>query len=168
MRSAIWRNAAELALKEVEIQVTKPKEDSKRIWEQVDKYLPLFALFQSDRSSKDSDGEVQDPMKAAVATAIAEVQDDIDRIQRKVQERTEEIANNTYEALKTIDSNLASELTPVFTPPTPAKWTGLFSVNLSTDGIPLNKRGSGVRRLVLVSFLKLKLNDCLPKEVRKE
>lgn len=45
MRSAIWRNAAELALKEVEIQVTKPKEDSKRIWEQVDKYLPLFALF---------------------------------------------------------------------------------------------------------------------------
>lgn len=52
-------------------------------------------------------------MKAAVATAIAEVQDDIDRIQRKVQERTEEIANNTYEALKTIDSNLASELTPV-------------------------------------------------------
>ncbi|EHU8078479.1 ATP-binding protein [Vibrio cholerae] len=167
MRSAIWRNAAELALKEVEIQVTKPKEDSKRIWEQVDKYLPLFALFQSDRSSKDSDGEVQDPMKAAVATAIAEVQDDIDRIQRKVQERTEEIANNTYEALKTIDSNLASELTPVFTPPTPAKWTGLFSVNLSTDGIPLNKRGSGVRRLVLVSFFKAEAERLLTKGSKK-
>lgn len=83
MRSAIWSNTTDLELKEVEIPVTKPKEDSKRIWEQVDKYLPLFALFQSDRSSKDSDGEVQDPMKAAVAAAIAEVQDDIDRIQQK-------------------------------------------------------------------------------------
>ncbi|MDE1251202.1 ATP-binding protein [Vibrio aestuarianus] len=167
MRSAIWSNTTELELNEVAIQVTKPKEDSKRIWEQVDKYLPLFALFQSDRSSKDSDGEVQDPMKAAVAAAIAEVQDDIDRIQRKVQERTEEIANNTHEALKTIDSNLASELTPEFTPPTPAKWTGLFSVNLSTDGIPLNKRGSGVRRLVLVSFFKAEAERLLTKGSKK-
>ncbi|MDW3048725.1 ATP-binding protein [Vibrio sp. Vb1554] len=167
MRAAIWDNATDLELNQVEIPVTKPKEDSKRIWEQVDKYLPLFALFQSDRSSKDSDGEVQDPMKAAVAAAIAEVQDDIERIQKKVQERTEEIANNTHEALKTIDSNLASELTPEFTPPTPAKWTGLFSVNLSTDGIPLNKRGSGVRRLVLVSFFKAEAERLLTKGSKK-
>ncbi|CAK2670153.1 putative ATP-dependent endonuclease of the OLD family [Vibrio crassostreae] len=167
MRSAIWNDTIDLELKEVEIPITKPKEDSKRIWEQVDKYLPLFALFQSDRSSKDSDGEVQDPMKAAVAAAIAEVQDDIDRIQKKVQERTEEIANNTHEALKTIDANLASELTPEFSPPTPAKWTGLFSVNLSTDGIPLNKRGSGVRRLILVSFFKAEAERLLTKGSKK-
>jgi len=106
-------------------------------------------------------------MKAAVAAAIAEVQDDIDRIQKKVQERTEEIANNTHEALKTIDKNLASELTPEFTPPTPAKWTSLFSVNLSTDGIPLNKRGSGVRRLVLVSFFKAEAERLLKKGSKK-
>ncbi|MCP4326807.1 MAG: ATP-binding protein [Alteromonadales bacterium] len=167
MRNAIWNNSPELELKEIEIPVTKPKEDSKRIWEQVDKYLPLFALFQSDRSSKDSDGEVQDPMKAAVATAISEVQDDIDRIQKKVQERTEEIAKNTHDALKTIDKNLANELTPDFTPPTPAKWTGLFSVNLSTDGIPLNKRGSGVRRLILVSFFKAEAERLLKKGSKK-
>lgn len=154
MRKAIWDNAENLELQEIEIPVTKPKEDSKRIWEQLDKYLPFFALFQSDRSSKDSDGEVQDPMKAAVATAIAEVKDDIERIQQRVKARTEEIANNTHKALETIDKTLASELVPDFIPPTLAKWTGLFSVSLSTDGIPLNKRGSGVRRLVLVSFFK--------------
>jgi len=167
MRKAIWSNSSNLELKEVQIPVTKPKEDSKRIWEQVDKYLPLFALFQSDRSSKDSDGEVQDPMKAAVAAAISEVQDDIDRIQQKVQERTEEIANNTHKALETIDKNLANELTPEFTPPTTAKWTGLFSVNLSTDGIPLNKRGSGVRRLILVSFFKAEAERLLKKGSKK-
>jgi hypothetical protein len=115
----------------------------------------MFALFQSDRSSRDSDGEVQNPMKVAVAAAIAEVQDDINRIQKKVQEKAELIARNTHEALKTLDANLAKELTPQFTPPTTAKWTGLFSVGMDTDdGIPLNKRGSGVRRLVLVSFFK--------------
>lgn len=155
MRRAIWAAVGDLQLQEVAIPVGRPKEDVKRIWEQIEPHLPLFALFQSDRSSRDSDDEVQSPMKAAVAAAIAEVQDDIARIQAKVREKAEEIAQNTHAALATIDPNLASELTPEFSPPTAAKWQGLFSLGLNTDdGIPLNKRGSGVRRLVLVSFFK--------------
>lgn len=155
MRKALWDAEADLKLAEVALALTKPKEDSKRIWEQLESHLPMFALFQSDRSSRDSDGEVQTPMKAAVAAAIVEVQDEIDLIQKKVKEKAEEIARNTHEALKTIDPNLAKELNPQFTPATTAKWTGLFSVNMETDdGIPLNKRGSGIRRLILVSFFK--------------
>lgn len=155
MRQAIWATADDLQLSETAIPVSKAKEDAKRIWDQIESYLPIFALFQSDRSSKDSDDEVQSPMKAAVAAALTEVQDDIARIQQRVREKAEEIAQNTHTALKTIDPGLASELTPEFTPPTAAKWQGLFSVGLNTDaGIPLNKRGSGVRRLVLVSFFK--------------
>lgn len=155
MRQALWAAAGELGLREVALPVSKPKEDSKRIWDQLENYLPMYALFQSDRSSRDSDGEVQNPMKAAVAAAIAEMQEDINRIQAKVQEKAEQIAQSTHEALMTIDPGLAQELTPQFTPPTVAKWTGLFAVGMDTDdGIPLNKRGSGVRRLVLVSFFK--------------
>lgn len=155
MRHAIWAANGDLQLQEVAIPVGRPKEDVKRIWDQIEPYLPMFALFQSDRSSRDSDEEVQSPMKAAVAAAIAEVQEDIARIQAKVREKAEEIARNTHAALATIDPNLASELTPQFSPPTAAKWQGLFSLSLNTDdGIPLNKRGSGVRRLVLVSFFK--------------
>ncbi len=155
MRKAIWNSVADLALQEVALPLGKAKEDAKRIWDQLDSYLPMFALFQSDRSSRDSDGEVQTPMKAAVAAAIAEVQDQIDVIQAKVRERAEEIARETHEALMTIDPGLARELSPQFTSPTTAKWTGLFALGLDTeDGIPLNKRGSGVRRLVLVSFFK--------------
>ncbi|WP_307867258.1 AAA family ATPase [Variovorax sp. E3] len=83
------------------------------------------------------------------------MQNEIAAIQQKVTEKAVEIAQRTHEALKTIDPNLAKELNPQFTPPTAAKWIGLFSVNMDTDdGIPLNKRGSGVRRLVLVSFFK--------------
>ena len=155
MRRAVWAAAGDLELADVAISVSKAKEDNKRIWDQIESHLPIFALFQSDRSSRDSDDEVQNPMKAAVAAAIAEVQDDIARIQQKVQEKAEEIANSTHEALKTIDPNLAKELKPEFTPPTAAKWIALFSLSLNTDsGIPLNKRGSGVRRMVLVSFFK--------------
>lgn len=155
MRKALWNAEPDLKLAEVELALGKSKEDSKRIWEQLESHLPMFALFQSDRSSRDSDGEVQTPMKAAVAAAIAEVQDEIELIQKKVREKAEEIARSTHEALKTIDPNLAKELNPQFTPPTTAKWTGLFSVSMDTDdGIPLNKRGSGVRRLILVSFFK--------------
>lgn len=155
MRKAIWGAQDDLQRVETLIPISKAKEDVRKIWDQLENYLPMFALFQSDRSSKDSDDEVQSPMKAAVAAALAEVQEDISKIQRRVQEKVEEITNNTHEALKTIDSNLASELNPEFTPPTTAKWQGLFSVGFNTDaGIPLNKRGSGVRRLVLVSFFK--------------
>jgi len=155
MRQALWASEQDLKFAEVAISLSKGKEDGKRIWDQLQAYLPLFALFQSDRDSKDSDGEVQTPMMAAVAQAIAEVQGEIDEIQKKVREKAEAIAYSTHEALKTIDPNLASELTPQFTPPTPAKWKSLFSVNMDTDdGIPLNKRGSGIRRLILVSFFK--------------
>ena len=155
MRRAIWATAGDLQFQELAIPVSKSKEDVKRIWEQIEPHLPMFALFQSDRSSRDSDDEVQSPMKAAVAAAIAEVQDDIARIQAKVREKAEQIARNTHVALAAIDPNLASELTPEFSPPTASKWQGLFSLGLNTDdGIPLNKRGSGVRRLVLVSFFK--------------
>lgn len=155
MRKAIWAAGGDMQLAEIAIPIGKAKEDAKRIWEQIESYLPMFALFQSDRSSKDSDDEVQSPMKAAVAAALAEVQEDIAKIQQRVQEKAEEIAKSTHEALKTIDPGLASELNPEFTPPSASKWQGLFSVGLNTEsGIPLNKRGSGIRRLVLVSFFK--------------
>lgn len=155
MRQAIWASEANLQLAEVVLPLSKGKEDGKRIWDQLQGYLPLFALFQSDRNSKDSDGEVQTPMMAAVTQALAELQTEIDAIQKKVRQKAEEIATSTHEALKTIDPNLAKELTPQFTPPTQSKWKGLFSVNMETDdGIPLNKRGSGIRRLILVSFFK--------------
>jgi ABC-type cobalamin/Fe3+-siderophores transport system ATPase subunit len=154
MRKALWGAEPDLKLQEIDVPISKAKEDSKRIWEEIEKNLPMYALFQSDRKSQDSDGEVQNPMKAAITAALAEVQNEIDAIQVKVREKAVAIANQTHAALITLDAGLAAELLPEFTPPTAAKWNGLFSINMVTDGIPLNKRGSGVRRLVLVSFFK--------------
>lgn len=154
MRKNIWSHFnAQNLLEEQELSVALA--GTKDIWSQLQKYLPTYALFQSDRSSKDSDDEVQDPMKNAIKEALRQAQGQIDAIQLKVREEAEKIANETYEALKKISPELAHNLTPKFTPPTAAKWNGLFSINMATDeGIPLNKRGSGVRRMILVSFFK--------------
>lgn len=141
MRKAIWTSIADLNLQETEIEVSKAKEDGKDIWTKLDAYLPNYALFQSDRSSQDSDGEVQNPMKIAIQEAISEVQEEINVIQKKVQDKAMAIAQQTQEALKYIDSNLANQLTPKFMPPASAKWNGLFSIAMDTDeGIALNKR----------------------------
>jgi putative ATP-dependent endonuclease of the OLD family len=155
MRSALRSRVTDLKLDEVNIPISKAKEDGKRLWEQIDARLPMFALFQSDRASKDSDGEVQNPLKGAVTSAIAEARSQIEEIEKMVRDKSEEIANLTHAALKDIDPELASSLRPKFTSPTPAKWGSLFSLGMDTNGnIPLNKRGSGVRRLILVSFFK--------------
>ena len=154
MRKSIWNHYdAKNLLEEQELSIALA--GTKDIWGQLQKYLPTYALFQSDRSSKDSDGEVQDPMRNAIKEALKQAQGQIDAIQQKVKEEAEKIANETYEALKKISPELAHDLKPQFTPPTQSKWTGLFSINMATDeGIPLNKRGSGVRRMILVSFFK--------------
>lgn len=65
MRTAIWNYFnQELNLQEIEIDVTKG--DTKSIWEKLQRYLPLYSLFQSDRKNSDGDSEVQDPLKEAV------------------------------------------------------------------------------------------------------
>jgi predicted ATP-dependent endonuclease of OLD family len=155
MRQAIWSSFDDLELREVRVPLSKGKEDQKRIWDQIERHLPMFALFQSDRTSRDSDDEVQNPLKGAIAAAISEVQAEILRIQETVREKAEEIARLTHDALRQIDPTLAGTLVPKFNAPSPAKWANLFSVGMETDNsISLNKRGSGVRRLILVSFFK--------------
>lgn len=168
MRRAIWDSTGDLNRQMVPILVGGAKDERKVIWDQIEGHLPFFALFQSDRSSRDSDDEVQNPMKAAITAAIAEVQNEIEEIQRKVKEKVETIARRTHEALETLDANLAKKLSPQFKPPTTSKWVGLFSVNMDTeDGIPLNKRGSGVRRMVLVSFFKAEAERRLESSSRR-
>jgi hypothetical protein len=46
------------------------EDNAKKIWTELKKYLPAFALFKSDRTSTDQDPEAQDPLKAAVKEAV--------------------------------------------------------------------------------------------------
>lgn len=151
LRQAIYREKGELRLTPQYISLAK--EDGKTIWEQIQTYLPHFALFRADRPSTDEESEVQDPMKAAVVNALNEIETDLNEIKVKVKEKALAVATNTITHLNDIDSNLAQQLQPEFK--AEPKWDSIFKLSLvGDDGIHINKRGSGVRRLVLISFFK--------------
>jgi putative ATP-dependent endonuclease of the OLD family len=151
LRKAIWEKSDNLEIKTVELQLDK--EDAKAIWEQLSKCLPEYALFRSDRPSTDEDSEVQDPLKVAIKQAINEVQTELDAVKDKVKAKTLDVAKRTITKLADFDDSLASPLNPTFK--ADPKWDGLFKLALTGDNeIPINKRGSGVRRLVLFSFFR--------------
>jgi predicted ATP-dependent endonuclease of OLD family len=70
LRKAIWNHFQEnLNLQEIYIDANKISE--KDLWEKLKNYMPLYALFQSDRKNSDGDSEVQDPMKLAVREILS-------------------------------------------------------------------------------------------------
>lgn len=139
-------------LQSAETLVPLDSDEGKKVWAQLEPLLPLFALFQADRPSKEDDPEVADPMKFAVAQAVASVQAELENIKERVKESVMDVANRTLAKLREMDPNLAQELNPEFK--AEPKWEG-FKLSLSGDeGIPINKRGSGARRLILLSFFR--------------
>lgn len=151
IRRAIWSSHS--TLNRQPILVSLEEEDGKKVWAKLKDELPLYALFQSDRASKDEDSEVQDPMKLAVKEAISSVQAELDHIKSIVQTKAQEVAKRTLDKLKEMNPELAQDLTPNFK--TEPKWEGLFKLSLTDDNqIPINKRGSGTRRLILINFFR--------------
>jgi len=152
LRSAIWNKAENLELAPQEIPLDA--EGAKQIWEQLKKYLPVYALFKSDRKSTDQDDEAQDPMKAAVKEALKAQENKLKEISDHVEKEVKAIAETTVEKIREMDPNLGSQLRPRFTPP---NWANVFKISLTGDDeIPINKRGSGVRRLILLNFFRAK------------
>lgn len=151
IRKAIWAN--EPNLNNQPTFVSLEEEDGKKVWAKLKEELPIYALFQSDRASKDDDSEVQDPMKLAIKEAIASVQDELGHIKEIVQTKAKEVAQRTLDKLKEMNPELAQDLTPLFK--SEPKWDSLFKLSLTDDNqIPINKRGSGTRRLILINFFR--------------
>ncbi|WP_372922864.1 AAA family ATPase [Roseovarius sp.] len=153
MRAALRataKDAGELGLAVSEVSLAK--EEGKTILKQLREQLPLFVLFRADRPSTDQDAEVQDPMKIAVRAALEELAPQIDALKQRVREKSIEVANRTLDKLHDFDPRLADSLSPEFADP---KLDGAFKLSLVGDNdIAVNKRGSGVRRLVLFSFFR--------------
>ncbi len=151
IRSAIRNHVGELELSPIDLLVDK--EDAKKAYETIKDYLPIFALFQSDRASRDDDKEVADPMKTAVQQALRDLEHELEHIKTQVRRKATETAARTLVKLKEMAPELAHELTPEFK--TEPKFDSQFKLSIkSEDGISVNKRGSGVRRLILLNFFR--------------
>lgn len=157
IRAAIWAGAGDLAL--TERFVSLEKEGGKQVWTALAPNLPVFALFKSDRASTDQDNEAQDPLKAAIRDALQGVEAQLTTIQEHVEAEVRKIADATVRKIKEMDASLGETLNPVIST---KKWETLFQTSITGDeGIPLNKRGSGVKRLVLLNFFRAKAEQAL-------
>ena len=156
LRKAIWRGQDKLELKNSVIEIAGI--DLKNIWDQLKIHMPLFTLFQSDRKNSDSDDEVQDPMRIAVREILGDskIQAELAMVAKKVKARLDEVAKRTLEKLGEMNPAIATSLTPRLPEPEDLKWLDVFkSVSISSDNdIPINKRGSGIKRLILFSFFR--------------
>lgn len=152
IREAIWAACDDLQLVASEVQLEA--EGGKQVATALAPYLPTFALFKSDRASTDQDNEAQDPLKAAIREAIKAVEEQLQHVKEHVENEVRKIATATVEKLREMDPSVAQTLHPVITT---KKWESLFQTSITGDeGIPLNKRGSGVKRLVLLNFFRAK------------
>jgi predicted ATP-dependent endonuclease of OLD family len=156
LRRAIWSSEANPLLREVDIEVAKI--DAKNIWEQLKAYMPLYSLFQADRQNSDGDSEVQDPMRLAVKEILGDpaIQTDLARIANTVKARLDLVATQTLTKLAELNPDIAASLDPQIPAPESLKWADVFkSVAIAGDDqILINKRGSGVKRLILISFFR--------------
>lgn len=148
IRNAIQHN---LAVMEIKVDGSIDNESNiKTIWKNISAILPVFSLFKGDRNLDDKDKDVQDPMRQAIKESLAapDIMQLLSQVEDAVRKSSTDIADRTLEKLKDIDKSLAEKMKSDFSKsPT---WDKIFDLTLLNDrNIPLNKRGSGVRRLVL-------------------
>lgn len=157
MRASIWfHHSDNLDLSEVEIDVTKG--ETKSIWDKLENYLPLYTLFQSDRKNSDGDNEVQDPLNKAVRQIMndSQIQQTLAGVAEIVEGKLKEVAGLTLEKLREMNPEIADSLNPIIPSSESLKWNDVFKkVSITGDeDIPINKRGSGVKRLILLNFFR--------------
>ena len=157
MRAAIWEHYADdldIAITEIEIN----KGDTKAIWNGLQTYLPVYSLFQADRKNSVDDSEVQDPLKEAVKEILNDeaLRLTLDKVAQTVERKLREVSDRTLQKLREMSPDVANTLNPVIPSSSELKWQDVFKkVSISgDDNIPINKRGSGTKRLILLNFFR--------------
>lgn len=159
LRKAIWNHFSDdLQLSESEIETTG--DGLKDIWAKLEKHMPIYSLFQSDRSNSDKDKEAQDPLKQAVKEIFAEqeILKELENVANKVREKLQSVTDETLNKIKEMNYEIAETLSPFIPPVESLKWADVFkNVSITSDNeISINKRGSGVKRLILLNFFRAK------------
>ncbi len=158
LRSAIRAEVGQLELAAGDLLIGGDGVDDKgnaaKVWDGLKAALPLYALFKSDRQSSDQDAEAQDPLKIAIKEAVAAKAAELQAVMTFVEQEVKKVADLTLKKLKEMDAGVAATLDPKFEKP---NWSTLIKASITGDDeIPLNKRGSGVRRLILLNFFRAK------------
>jgi predicted ATP-dependent endonuclease of OLD family len=168
--ASLWRHAIRagsqpLNLVETLLDVEKSlSTEGKSVWAKIQDQLPTFAIFKADRESSDGDAEAKNPLQQAVKDAQSALQAQISSLEAQIEQSVLDVAIRTLDKLREMSPELANELTPRFKDK--PKWTFNFTLD-GENGIPVNKRGSGVRRLILLNFFRAEAEKTVAGSQRK-
>jgi len=141
-------------LKSEEIEIPIDAEGLKDIWNKLKNFMPVYGLFHSDRKNVDQDDEIQDPLKLKIVEIFKreDILEKLGEIAFEIENEIKTIAENTIEKYKELSAEAAA-LIPNIPEVSSLKWKDTYKgLGFNTENdIPLNKRGSGFRRLVLLS-----------------
>ena len=126
--------------------------EDKDFFPSLEKSLPDFYLFKADRKNTTNDDEVQNPLSIAVKNAMDNevVKQKLSEIQVIIEEELKQINAATITQMQKFSSRLGRSLIPQIN----TNWTKAINNDiLDQNSIPINKKGSGMRRLLLLSYL---------------
>lgn len=161
MRRALYEHFArqeQLLLELREVELDRPKDrmdvlqDARRLWKKLnDRHLPVYSLFKAEQVRGDKEATVRSPLDATLKRAIKELEPDLSAIHEKIEKEVQETTQRTLERLRRDYPEIAQDLVPEYKPPA---WSKAFDLDVlrGDDDVPLNKRGAGVRRLVVLAF----------------
>jgi predicted ATP-dependent endonuclease of OLD family len=133
-----------------------PDEDS---WKIIEKMLPRFEIFPSELDLDVQRSEVQSPFQVLVEEAIQESEEARENVRSKVEGRVnEEVAKIEKYLLEQTDA--ITKLTPKYQ----FQWKKMTTMDFDTTDcsgaeVPLVNRGMGVRRMLMVAFLRYRAEE---------
>ena len=137
---------------EFTIEVEAKENDITQIFNKFKDDFPTYMVFRADRTNtdKDKDKEVSETTNAITKSVVSELENEFNNIKNKITDQINTLAQKTLEKLKLFDENISNSLKSNIQT---KQLSSLFSFTFDCDnGISFNKRGSGVKRLMLLSF----------------
>lgn len=128
-------------------------EGLKNIYPALRKSFPSFHLFQADMVAGENEKFIQDPANLVVEEVLARYESQLSSIAADIEADLYDSLKAVQDELELLSPTLATALKPSETNPI---WKKAFSGTtfVDDDGVPLSSRGSGMRRLALLSFFR--------------
>lgn len=109
-----------------------------------------------DKADLNVESKARQETDISIRVCFTDLPEKIDHVAGIVEGKLQEVATRTLEKLREMSPDIANTLSPVIPPASSLKWADVFkSVTISGDeSIPINKRGSGSKRLILLNFFR--------------
>lgn len=132
--------------------------EMKSFFAKLEKNYPTFHLFSAENVSDEGEKYVQDPVKVIVKRVIEKYKDDLDKIAHQIDLELTQALTEVSDELELLAPTLKTSFSPHNIN---AKWESAYKSVAFHDenNVPLATRGSGMRRLALLSFFRVSARE---------